>query len=94
MAATTPLYEVPPDVLFQALGDEGVLLNLQNSRYYGLNAVGTRMWQLLQEHGSLEPVVAQMVDEYEIDEETLRRDLEDLVSQLVAQGILTVGTAQ
>jgi hypothetical protein len=78
-----------PEVLFQPLGNEAVLLNLSNNRYYGLNEVGARMWELLQEHGALEAVVAQMVEEYEIDEATLRQDLEGLIAQLIEQEMLT-----
>jgi hypothetical protein len=76
-------FEFLPEVLFQQVGDEAVLLNLNNSRYYGLNEVGARMWQLLEEHGALEPVVAQVVEEYEVDEATARQDLETLVAQLL-----------
>ena len=36
---------IPPDVLLQELQGESVLLNLSSGRYFGLNGVGTRMWQ-------------------------------------------------
>ena len=36
-----------PDVIFQTVGDEAVLLNLKTSLYLGLNPVGTRMWMTL-----------------------------------------------
>ena len=44
-------FQVTEDVLFQTVYDEAVLLNLNNDRYYGLDNVGARMWQLLAEHG-------------------------------------------
>ena len=43
--------EISPEALFQELDGETVLLNLQSERYYGLDDVGTRMWQLLAENG-------------------------------------------
>ena len=88
----TPQYLFSPEVLFQPLGDEAVLLNLHNNRYYGLNEVGARMWQLLQEHGALDAVVTQMVAEYEVDEATLRQDLQTLIAQLVEQEMLAEST--
>ena len=89
----TPHFIFSPEVLFQPLGDEAVLLNLQNNRYYGLNEVGARMWQLLQEHGELDAVVAQMVVEYEVDDATLRQDLQTLIAQLLEQEMLAMDTA-
>ncbi len=37
----------PRHVLVRALDRESVLLNLETERYFGLDEVGTRMWQLL-----------------------------------------------
>lgn len=89
----TPQYQFSPEVLFQPLGEEAVLLNLENNRYYGLNEVGARMWQLLQEHGDLDAVVAQMVAEYEVEEAVLRQDLQTLIAQLIEQEMLSTTTA-
>ena len=44
---------VSPEVLFQEVGGEAVLLDLASESYFGLDDVGMRIWQLLQEQGSL-----------------------------------------
>jgi hypothetical protein len=82
-------------VLFQELNGECVLLNLDNDRYYGLDDVGTKMWQLLVEHGDVAVVVDRLLAEYggEVDEQTLRNDLGELIAKLAAAGLLTVETA-
>ena len=83
---------IPPDVLSRELDNEGVLLNLETERYYTLDDVGMRMWQLLAERGDVETVVAQLLDEYDVDEATLRRDLADLIARLVEAELVTVET--
>ena len=80
--------EIPKDVLFQTLGDEAVLLNLNDSRYYGLDDVGRRMWELLAEHRSTEPVVQQLLREYDVEEQVLRADLATLIEKLKAAGLI------
>jgi hypothetical protein len=65
-----------------------VLLDLESGTYYGLDEVGTRMLELVREHGSVEPVVAAMLHEYEVGEEQLRRDLEDLLDKLAEHGLV------
>jgi hypothetical protein len=79
---------VPPGVLFRDLDGEAVLLELESGRYYGLNETGTRMWLLLQEHGSVEAALHTLLDEYDVAEERLRKELLGFVGTLTSQRLL------
>lgn len=79
-----------PEVLFQELDGETVLLDLGSERYFGLDDVGTRVWQLLLAHGELAAVHRQMLAEYEVPAERLREDLLELVARLEAAGLVRV----
>jgi len=79
-----------PDVLVQELDGEAVVLNLESERYFGLDDVGTRIWQQLLEHGRLERVCEEMQKEYDVDESTLLADVLRLVEELIDAGIVTV----
>jgi hypothetical protein len=77
-----------PDVLVQEVDDESVLLNLASEQYFGLDEVGTRMWQALSSCDSVQAAHDQLLKEYAVEEERLRSDLLDLVDQLVEHGLL------
>jgi hypothetical protein len=77
-------------VLFQQLQDEAVLLNLGSGQYFGLDPVGTRIWNLLAEGKSLPDVVAAIVAEYEVGQEKCEADLLKLVADLKAQRLVSV----
>ncbi len=79
---------IAPDILFQELGSETVLLNLENEQYFELNEVGGRFWELLVEHGSTDAVLAQMEQEYDASPESLRADLNVLLNNLVKSGLV------
>ncbi len=79
---------VLPDVLSQEVSGETVLLDLNNENYFGLNEVGTRIWQLLQEQNDLEIIYDIMLDEYEVDAKQLRKDFDDIINQLVESGLI------
>ena len=81
---------IPPDVLFQELEGACVLLNLDTERYYSLDDVGTRMWQVMAEHNDVATVVEQLLDEYDVHEATLRHDLANLIAELTEEGLITV----
>lgn len=81
---------IPEDVLFREVDGEAVLLNIDSGKYFGLDEIGTRMWQLLTEHEKIGDVCRRLMGEYEVDEEKLRRDLLDFVEKLSGSGLLQV----
>ena len=78
------------DVLFQEVGGEAVLLDLASEQYFGLDPVGTRIWQLLGQHASLQTVFDTLCDEYDADQDRIRADLITLVEQLASAGLIRV----
>ena len=68
---------VSPDVVFRELEGEAVLLDLESGTYFGLNAVGTRIWSLIQERDSLRAVLDAITDEYDAMPEALLLRAED-----------------
>ncbi len=78
------------DVLFQEVGGESVLLNLASESYFGLDPIGTRIWVLLGEDGSLQRAFDILADEYEVEPAQLEADLLDLVQKLAEAGLVQV----
>ena len=79
---------VPDGVLISNLQEESVILNLDSERYYGLDDVGTRFLSVLNTADSIEAAYIALRDEYDVDAQSLRQDLLELVEDLVKQGIL------
>jgi hypothetical protein len=79
---------VPPHVLLQQVGEESVLLNLEKECYFGLDPVGTRMWEALTKANTVEAACQELLSAYDVDEQRLRQDLEKLIESLVKNGLL------
>ena len=80
--------EISEDVLFQEVGGETVLLDLASEQYFGLDAVGTRIWQLLGEGADRETVVDVLHEEYDVRRETLAEDVAKLLDELAEAGLI------
>ena len=91
MKILTQSIKVLPDVLSQEVSGETVLLDLNSENYFGLNDVGTRIWQLIQEDGDLQKVYDTMLNEYDVDKKQLGKDMEELVARLVDAGLIEIG---
>ena len=90
MATLTSRVRVNDDVLFQELQGEAVLLNLKSGVYFGLDPVGTRIWQLFAEHELLADIAQTIVAEYDVAEDRSSADLLVLVADLERQGLVAV----
>lgn len=88
MTTPQPPYTCAPDVLFQEVNGEIVLLDLDSESYFGLNATGARIWQLMQEGKSGEALLEQMLEEFEIEREQLQADVSELIDQLCEAGLI------
>lgn len=85
---------VPENVVARDLADESVLLNLDTGTYFGLDAVGTRLWHLLAERGSPESAIETLLGEYDVEAPRLHSDVTALIDQLLAKGLLTTDAEQ
>jgi len=81
-------YQCAPEVLFQEVNGEIVLLDLQGETYFGLNETGARVWQLLQDGKVGDELLDMMLDEFEVDRPQLEADVTELISQLSEAGLI------
>ena len=79
---------IPENVVVRELAGEAVLLHLGTGVYFGLDAVGARIWQLLAERQDTEAVLTLLLQEYDVDEFQLRLDLDALIAELIAEQLL------
>jgi hypothetical protein len=81
---------IPDTVMVNELGREGVLLDLANGEYFGLDEVGMDMWRALGRCGSTEDACIEMLHAYAVDGDTLRRDLEGFAQALAERKLLVL----
>lgn len=88
--ALTSHARVSGDVVFRDLQGETVLLNLKTGFYFGLDPMGTRIWQLIQEHGSLRQIRDALLEEYEVPEGQCENDLVKFVALLREKELIEI----
>ena len=89
--------EITPDTVLQRKGDllfneidgEVVMLSIENSEYYGMDKVGSRIWELLENPMSFKEIVARLRDEYEVTEEQCVSDTLAFLNKLQDKKLIT-----
>jgi len=82
------VFTVSSDVLFQEVSGEAVLLDMASENYFGLDASGTRVWNLLNEGATLGAVLDALEQEYDVEHDVLLNDVGQLLEQLVEAGLI------
>jgi hypothetical protein len=78
------------DQVSSDLGGEVAILNLRAGMYYGLDDVGARVWQLLQEPAVVGDIQATIAQEYEVEPTRAREDVLALLNQMADEGLIEV----
>ena len=73
------------------VGDETVLLHLESGTYFGLDAVGTRIWELLKEGRTPQEACDVIVEEYGAAPDVVEADARRFLSDLKANVIVVAG---
>jgi hypothetical protein len=79
-----------PDQVSSDLAGESVILNLKSSTYFGLNEVGSRIWQLIQEPKTVSDVCESILEEYEVDTQTCEAEVQALLADLLAAQLVEI----
>lgn len=81
------------DLLTTTVDGELIGMSVEQGACYGLNGVGTRIWELLAEPRSIADLCEQLTGEYEVDAGQCRREVLDLMEELRAEGLVSVSVA-
>lgn len=84
------LVVVSQDQVSSDLAGESVILNLKNGTYYGLNELGSVIWEFIQEPKTVTAICESILQEYEVDSETCASSVQALLSDLVEAHLIEI----
>lgn len=88
MSTPSRVLRASESVTYATLDDEAVLLDVQQGLYFGLDDVGTHIWEQVAKGATEAEIVRGIVNEYEVAPEQAARDVADFVATLQARGLV------
>jgi hypothetical protein len=86
----TAIVTATQNQLSSELGDEAVILNLDSGTYYGLNEVGARVWELVQQPRSFSELHQALLEEYDVHSDACKQDLVEVLLDLQRANLVEV----
>jgi hypothetical protein len=78
------------DQLAATVDQEVVILSVERGSYYGLDDIGSEIWQRLATAVRVDALCTSLAEKYEADRPTIERDVLQLLEKLVAEGLISV----
>lgn len=83
------IWQVSQKVLSSKIDEEVILMSFEADSYFGIDPVGSRIWELLSEKpASINELVVILVDEYEVDEETCRKQVQIFIDEMYIKKLI------
>ena len=90
----TAIISTTPDQIASELGGEAVILNLSTGQYYGLNEVGARVWELIQQPCTVDSILHNLLEEYDVQPDVCKRDLTKILVDMKEACLIEVSDEQ
>ena len=83
------MYRLTQNQISSELAGDTIILNHAAGVYYGLNEVGTFVWELLQQAPvSFETLKETIMAHFEVNEPTCSKDLNELLTELIHEKLV------
>ncbi|MBT9314728.1 PqqD family peptide modification chaperone [Leptothoe spongobia] len=91
---TTAIISTAPEQIASELGGEAVILNLATGMYYGLNEVGARVWELIQQPCTFDSILYNLLEEYDVQPDLCKQDLTKILVEMKEACLIEVSNEQ
>jgi len=83
-----PRYRRHADLRLTALEGEGIVLHLKERRYFSVNETGLSLLEVLKQPRSFAELVAELVREYEVSEDTATETTKAFLDQCLTAAVV------
>ena len=81
-------WQISPEILHSKIDEEVILMSIEADSYFGLDPIASRIWELLEQPLDLDELVEKLMEEYEVDAETCRQDVQALLEDMQGRGLI------
>lgn len=76
------------DLIAAEMDGDVVMLSIENGQYYGLTGIAPRIWELLETPHSVDQLLVDLLQHYDVAEDVLRADLDGFLTDMQQNGLL------
>jgi len=78
------------EIVASDIDGETVMMSIQNGEYYGLDGIGSRIWELIEKPVRVSDLIDTLLEKFDVDRETCEKDVLKFLNELNKDRILEV----
>jgi hypothetical protein len=78
------------DIVASDIDDEKVMMSVEKGQYFGMDPVGSRVWELIEKPIKVSELIDGLLGKYDVDRETCEQDVLAFLEELHEDGIVLV----
>jgi len=79
------------NLVFNQIEGEVVMLSLETSAYYGMDKIGSRIWELMEKPVSFSKILSHLMEEYNVSKEQCSTETKDFINKLIEKKLVIAG---
>jgi hypothetical protein len=79
-----------PRLATNQIDGEIVIMSIEQEKYYGLDPIGSRIWELIAQPRSVADLCEMLLAEFDIDRETCQRDVLAFLERLQTEKVIQI----
>jgi hypothetical protein len=79
-----------PKMVASKIDNELVMMSIDNGEYYGLDEVGSRIWELIETPIVVEELIINLLDEFEVERQDCENETFEFLEDLNSKKLLMV----
>jgi hypothetical protein len=84
----TTVFRRNDEIIHSAIDNETVMMSIEQDEYYGLDEVGTRIWNILEEPHSTSEIIEFLEPDYDVDRKQMENDVLSFLEEMVSGKVL------
>jgi len=79
-----------PELVSSDVDGEKVMMSIESGEYFGLDPVGARIWELIENPIQVNILIEKLLDEFEVEKELCEADTLDFLKQLLEKNLIII----
>ena len=82
--------EISKDLVFQELDCEMVILDMKSGQYFGIDAIGSIIWHMLEQKIEPARIIEKLQEEYDVEAEVCSQQVLAFLDDLMKNNIISI----
>ncbi|EAU55006.1 lasso peptide biosynthesis PqqD family chaperone [Mariprofundus ferrooxydans] len=79
-----------PEIVHSDMDGETVMMSVNEGSYYGLNGVGSQIWELLEQEMSVDAICTELLGHFDVEEEQCRSEVLTFLEEMATSNVIEI----